>query len=117
MEYFKCHAGDVIWPFGVLLRVLQARDEIDIPFSQLILDYWTSFARTHDPNPDLGYLKARGYWSSIAQLKVAGKWDEVKASKPTARWLQWNGRQVPFEEKEQCDALGLPLDYYESLRE
>lgn len=88
MEYFKCHAGDVIWPFGVLLRVLPARDEIDVPFSQLNLNYWTSFVRTYDPNPDLDYLKARDYGSSIAQLKVAGKWEEVKASKPRARWLQ-----------------------------
>ncbi|PVH69943.1 cholinesterase [Cadophora sp. DSE1049] len=115
MEYLKCHAGDVIWPFGLLQRLLPVRDEIDMPFSQLILDYWTSFARTHDPNPEMSYLKARGYWGSIAQLKVAGRWDQVKTSKPAARWLQWNGKQVPFDEKEQCDALGLPLDYYELL--
>ncbi|KAK0099674.1 hypothetical protein ONS95_013433 [Cadophora gregata] len=115
LEYSKCHAGDVIWTFGLLSRLLPVRDDIDLPFSQLILDYWTSFARTHDPNPDMGYLKARGYWGTVAQLKVVGGWDEVKGSKPTARWLHWNGKQVPFDEKEQCDALGLPLDYYESL--
>lgn len=117
LEYFKCHAGDVIWTFGLLQRLLPVRDEIDIPFSQLILDYWTSFARRHDPNPDMRYLKARGYWATIAQLNVAGTWDRVRPSRPTARWLQWNGKQVPYDEKEQCEALGLPLDYYELLQE
>ncbi len=115
-EYFKCHAGEVAWEFGTLMRTLQARDDIDVPFSQLVVDYWSSFARTHDPNPHIKYLVARGYWNTIAQLEAVGRWEEVIATKPAARWLQWNGKQLPFDEEEQCNALGLPLDYFEEVK-
>ncbi len=35
------------------------RDGLNIAFSQLVLDYWSSFVRTGSPNPDPGYLRAR----------------------------------------------------------
>jgi hypothetical protein len=68
-EYFKCHSGDLTQVFGTWRRLgLPERDPNDTPFTQSIMDYWTSFARTHDPNPDAAYLRARGYVNTTAQI-------------------------------------------------
>jgi carboxylesterase type B len=112
-EYFKCHAGEQLIVFGNIKRDgLPDRDGLDVPFSRLIIDYWTSFARTRDPNPDPAYLLARGYHSTISQTTAVGKWEQAKAVDPTVRLLQWNGRHVPFGERDQCNTLGFPLDYF-----
>ncbi|KAH7336290.1 Alpha/Beta hydrolase protein [Rhexocercosporidium sp. MPI-PUGE-AT-0058] len=95
LEYYKCHGGE------------------QFSFS-LVVDYWSSFARSGDPNPDRKYLEARGYYRTLAQTERTGKWKQVDAKKPSWRLLQWNGGPVPFSEGEQCRALGFPLDYYES---
>ena len=110
-EYYKCHAGEQLVVFGNVRRAGQAdRDGLDVPFTQLVVDYWAAFARTGDPNPDKGYLAARGYGASLAQVESTGEWEPVDAEEPTMRLLQWNGTQVPFAEQSQCEALGLPLD-------
>ena len=110
-EYYKCHAGEQLIVFGNVRRAGQAdRDGLDVPFTQLVVDYWGSFARTGDPNPDKAYLEARGYFASLGQVERSGRWEPVDAQKPTMRLLQWNGAQVPFVEQSQCQALGLPLD-------
>jgi carboxylesterase type B len=71
LEYFKCHAGDLANNFGNVARVgFPERDQYDIPFGQLAVNYWTSFARTLDPNPDPGFLRARGYWNTLGQIQV-----------------------------------------------
>ena len=114
-EYFKCHSGELYYEFGTLTREgLPDRDGKDFLFSQLIVDYWSSFARTYDPNPDPEYLKVRGYTNTIEQVKRSGKWPTLNAANPTLRQLQVDGNHIPFKEKEQCDALGLPLTYYEN---
>ncbi|KAK6543526.1 hypothetical protein TWF694_000272 [Orbilia ellipsospora] len=114
-EYFKCHAGEVDYAFGVVLRTgLPQRDEFDIPFSQLVLDHWASFVWNHDPNPSTDYLKARGYYNTLNQVKISGLWERVNAARPQLKWLQWNSRTVPFPEGPQCAALGYPLDYFET---
>jgi carboxylesterase type B len=110
-EYYKCHAGEQLIVFGNVRRAGQAdRDGLDVPFTQLVVDYWSAFARTGDPNPDKAYLEARGYYTSLSQIGITGRWAPVDPQRPTMRLLQWNGAQVPFVEESQCKALGLPLD-------
>ena len=114
-EYFKCHSGEEFYTFGtVLWNNLPIRDELDIPFEQVVVDHWSSFGRTHDPNPDPAYLKARGYYNTAREVAVTGQWNKVDAAAPTLRQLQWTSDQIPFKEKTQCAVLGFPLDYYES---
>lgn len=111
-EYFKCHAGDLANTFGNIARVgFPFRDENDVPFMQLITDYWTSFARNLDPNPDMAYLEVRGYWSTIHQIAVSGAWDPVTVGEPMMMELQWNSVMRPFRDAEQCAVLGFPPGY------
>jgi carboxylesterase type B len=110
-EYFKCHAGDLAISFGTFARSdFPERDAYDIPFAQLVVDYWTSFARTHDPNPDPEYLKVRGYWDTLNQIQVSGQWLSVDAEQPEMLELQWNSVMKPFPDAPQCSLLGQPLD-------
>ena len=114
-EYMKCHAGEQMIVFGTLQRSgYPDRDGLDVPFMQLAVDYWTSFARTGDPNPDKGYLQARGHFHTLSQVEKTGRWEAVDAEKPTMRLLQWNGGQIPCGEGEVCKALGAPLDVFET---
>jgi hypothetical protein len=114
-EYYKCHAGEQLVMFGNALRAGQAdRDGLDVPYMQLVVDYWSAFARAADPNPDADYLRARGHFNTLAQVTSTGKWEPVDAENPTLRLLQWNGAQVPFVETEQCNALGFPLHILEA---
>ncbi|KAF2236933.1 carboxylesterase from carbohydrate esterase, partial [Viridothelium virens] len=116
-EYYKCHSGDLFYVFGNIIRSgLPQRDADDIPFSQYILDSWTSFARTHNPNPDIGYLIARGYGNTIHQIQTAGVWEPFNTSQPSYRQLQWPSIQMPLNDGPQCQALGFPLDYYDKPR-
>jgi hypothetical protein len=112
LEYFKCHAGDLANTFGNVARVgFPDRDGLDAKFGQLVTDYWTAFARNQDPNPQMGYLEARGYWNTIAQVTKSGVWEKVKAEEPRMMELQWNSVMMPFRDVEQCAVLGFPLDY------
>ncbi|KAH9903573.1 Alpha/Beta hydrolase protein [Xylariomycetidae sp. FL2044] len=113
MEYFKCHSGELYYVFGNLARQgLPLRDEFDLPFEQFVVDSFSAFARTYDPNPDLGFLAARGYDNTIAQIEGAGAWMPATKEEATMRVLQWPSVQRGFAESEQCESLGLGLDYY-----
>ncbi|KAI5244086.1 alpha/beta-hydrolase [Aureobasidium subglaciale] len=112
LEYFKCHAGDLANTFGNVARVgFPDRDGLDAKFGQLITDYWTSFARNLDPNPNMEYLKVRGYWNTINQIEQSGLWEKVDAAQPKMMELQWNSVIMPFRDVDQCAVLGFPLDY------
>ncbi|KAK8090143.1 hypothetical protein PG997_005104 [Apiospora hydei] len=112
-EYWKCHSGELDYVFGNLARQgLPLRDEHDLPFEQFVLDSFAAFARTHDPNPDLGFLRARGYAHTIRQMQMAGRWAPATKGAMTTRTLQWPSHQRPFGELPQCESLGLGLDYY-----
>ncbi|KAK3687842.1 Alpha/Beta hydrolase protein [Podospora appendiculata] len=114
-EYYKCHAGEQMVVFGTERRAGRPdRDGLDVPFMQLVVDYWSAFARSGDPNPDIGYLMARGYLNTLGQVQTAGRWEAVDASNPTMRLLQWNGKQIPFVDQDVCKALGAPLDVLEA---
>ncbi|KAI9050625.1 hypothetical protein LZ554_005784 [Drepanopeziza brunnea f. sp. 'monogermtubi'] len=112
-EYFKCHSGDLLYVFGTLAyNQLPMRDENDLPFMQFVVDAWTSFARTYNPNPDKGFLEARGYTNTSRQLEMAGEWMPVsKDGGLEMRSLQWPSSQAGFRDLEQCAELGWPLDY------
>ncbi|KAK5107289.1 hypothetical protein LTR62_001418 [Meristemomyces frigidus] len=111
LEYFKCHAGDLAMSFGTFARSgFPERDQYDIPFAQLTVDYWTGFARTLDPNPAQEYLMARGYWDTLQQTAFAGPWDPVNARQPEMMELQWNGVMRPLPDAVQCAVLGQGLD-------
>ncbi|PSR94379.1 Alpha/Beta hydrolase protein [Coniella lustricola] len=112
--YLRCHSGDLYEVFGnIAFQGLPFRDAVDLPFEQMVLDSWTAFARTYDPNPDEGFLTARGYTNTSAILKAHGKWEPATKGKLALRALAWPPYQGVFREREQCDAIGLPLTYYE----
>jgi carboxylesterase type B len=115
-EYFKCHSGDLYYVFGTILRMgYPLRDDNDLLFQQFILDAWTSFARTYDPNPSQGFLEARGYVNTSDALQKFGLWPSLSKSKAdglTARLLQMSSRQVPFQDTSQCAVLGWPIELY-----
>ncbi|KAH8809183.1 Alpha/Beta hydrolase protein [Xylogone sp. PMI_703] len=113
LEYFKCHSGELYFVFGTVLRMgLPLRDENDLPFEQFILDSWSSFARSYNPNPNLAFLAARGYSNTADELAAAGLWQPLSPEKYSFRELQWPSHQMDFRDGPQCDILGYPLDYY-----
>lgn len=115
-EYLKCHSGEITFVTGSLNRWQQDRDGNDTPFAQLMVDYWGSFARTGNPNPDKEFLKARGYQGTLDQIgRSGGAWKPVSAENPQLRWLQWGPgeKMADFQDKAQCEALGLPYNVYD----
>ena len=106
----RCHGGDVYYTFGNLIRQGRpVRDNIDMPFSQFIVDLFTSFIRSSNPNPDPKYLHNRGYESTLEEVtRPGGIWDPVSdANNPTLRYLIWPADQITFQEISQCDVLGV----------
>lgn len=114
LPYFRCHSGDLYEVFGnIAFQGLPLRDEADLPFEQLVVDAWASFARTGNPNPEEGFLVARGFGSTLDVLGASGRWAAATRGDLTLRALGWPPRQEGFGEGAQCDGLGLPLTYYE----
>ncbi|KAI1745734.1 Alpha/Beta hydrolase protein [Xylaria scruposa] len=112
-EYFKCHSGELYYLFGNLAREgLPMRDEHDLPFQQFVVDSFSSFARTYDPNPDPAYLRARGYVNTLSEIGRIGIWKPATKHRMIKRVLQWPNTESLFTELEQCWGLGLSLDYY-----
>lgn len=77
------------------------------------MDYWTSFGRTLNPNPDPEFLRVRGYWNTLNQIAVSGSWDEVNIKQPMQMVLQWNSFMSSFGYEAQCVVVGQPLNYLE----
>jgi len=116
LPYFQCHSGELFFNFGTLGQSIPGmpfRDEHDLPFEQVTVDAWTAFARTFNPNPDAGFLAARGYTGTAAALREWGPWEEVKSAAPV-RVLSWPSRGSGWLEEAQCSLLGFPLDFYEN---
>ncbi|PCH35223.1 carboxylesterase from carbohydrate esterase [Wolfiporia cocos MD-104 SS10] len=114
-EYFKCHSGELYYVFATLPTTQPYRDDEDLPFMQFMLDAWTSFARTYNPNPDPAYLAARWYNGTLAHLAQQSPWlpvtSETLATTPL-RTLQYESFMTAFAEQEQCDYVGYPLNYF-----
>lgn len=112
-EYLKCHAGEQMMVFGTILRAgLPDRDGRDVPFMQLVMDYWSAFARTRNPNPEGEYLRVRGYHGTLAQVGSVGEWVAAGEGEANLRGLQWDGGHIGLREEDQCEALGLPLGFW-----
>ena len=111
--YFRCHSGELYYVFGTLVRQGQPpRDEEDIPFSQYIVDSWTSFAREKNPTPNQAFLTARGFTNTTTTVKESSVWAPIQGGTPTLRILNTKPRNEGYREIEQCNVLKLPLDYY-----
>lgn len=117
--YFKCHSGDLYEVFGnIAFQELPFRDAYDLPFEQLVVDSWSSFARTYDPNPSLGFLEARGYRNTSQavwgqQKRGVGRWTAATKGNMMTRSLAWPPREGGFRDLAQCEGIGLPLTYYQ----
>ncbi|KAK3295616.1 Alpha/Beta hydrolase protein [Chaetomium fimeti] len=111
--YLKCHSGELYYVFGNLWRQgLPLRDEGDLGFARLVLDGFAAFVRRGDPNVEGGWLRARGL--QVEGGEGVGRWEPSRKGKLTMRVLDWpTPRQSGFRELEQCEGLGLGLDYYE----
>ncbi|KAF2437823.1 cholinesterase [Karstenula rhodostoma CBS 690.94] len=113
LPYWKCHSGELYYEFGTAIREgRQPRDQEDIPFSQYLLDTWTAFGRTKHPNPDLGFLQARGFTNTSAVVKKITPWKPTSARDLKLRVLDVRPRDEGFREVKQCEVLKLPMDYY-----
>ena len=120
-DYFKCHSGELYYVFGTLaFNGLPPRDEFDIPMSQFAVDTWASFARTHNPTPQLGFLRARGFANTTAEIMRSGgayTWEPVRAGRELRlRLMQYPSVEESFhvyDGARECEALGFPIDYYE----
>lgn len=111
----RCHSGELYYVFGTTPADRPYRDDQDLPFMQRMLDVWSSFARTFDPNPDPGFLAARGFTSTAQQLAALQKWEKVtKANlgESPVQLLQWESEMVPWGKQAQCEFLGFPLTYF-----
>jgi carboxylesterase type B len=116
-EYYRCHGGSQVTMFGNHVRMdMPDRDGLDQDFSRLVVDYFSSFVRTGNPNVDESYLVARGYNSTLTQVRAVGRWDEVDYEAPEWMILDWDGFMAPFGEADLCAILEQPLDYWESSR-
>lgn len=90
------------------------RDAEDLVFTQYVLDMWTAFGRTFDPNPDVAWLRARGHTSTIEQIALSGTWEAVLPSSITPLMVL-NGKLSGAQgwvETDQCTFVGFPLDYF-----
>ncbi|KAJ7479194.1 cholinesterase [Mycena latifolia] len=114
LPYFRCHSGELLYTFGTLGQLsLPFRDENDLPFEQVTVDIWTSFARTHNPNPDPALLAVRGYTETAEALAQWGLWRDVSSEEPV-RLLSWPSGGSGWLDEEQCALLGFPLDFFEN---
>jgi carboxylesterase type B len=74
--YLRCHSGELYYVFGNLHRQgLPMRDGGDLGFEQFVLDSFVAFMRGGDPNPDGGWLRARGYEGTLGVVGGrGGRW-------------------------------------------
>ncbi|KAF2847030.1 alpha/beta-hydrolase [Plenodomus tracheiphilus IPT5] len=112
--YYRCHSGELYAVFGTTVsQGSLPRDERDIPFSQYVIDTWTAFARTGTPNAEKGFWESRGFVNSTGFAREAGMWRALGQGEKRVRVLGTEVRDGGFREVEQCEVLGLGLEYYD----
>ena len=107
--YFRFHGADMPWVFGTLSTIRVPEDLYSV---QLAVAYFAAFVRGGDPNPNVGYLKVRGYDTVIEGVRQSGEWREVDGKAGPIRLLDYPSKQNGFVDVPQCDWLGYGLDYY-----
>ncbi|EJT99692.1 carboxylesterase from carbohydrate esterase [Dacryopinax primogenitus] len=114
LPHFNCHSGDLAWVFGYVGQPGNPfRDENDYIFQQTIVDQWTSFFRTYNPNPASAYLTARNYTTTAQQLSQNGQWQALTDyQSPTLHILAQPSYPSAFLEQPQCNFFNYPLSYY-----
>ncbi|EJT99690.1 carboxylesterase from carbohydrate esterase [Dacryopinax primogenitus] len=113
LPHFNCHSGDLQYTFGTVgLSGTPFRDANDLYFQQQIVDQWTSFYRSYNPNPDPLYLAVRGYTNTALEYVRDGAWQQLSYANPTLRVLSVPSTQRPMLETAQCDSLNYTLAYY-----
>lgn len=98
-------------PF-VLGTLARPRNADDLDAQRLITGYFAAFVRTGDPNPEEGFLRAKGYVGMAEVVRERGRWEEVGGREGPVRVLDWPGREGGFVDTAQCEWLGYGLDYY-----
>ena len=113
LPYYRVHGGEVGIAFGTV-GANQIREPQDLWFTQLMSGYWTAFIRTLDPNPDLEYLKVRGYEETLEAVGQSGPWKAVQNGNTDGPVLalDWPAQTIPYRDAEQCTWLNYTLTYY-----
>lgn len=88
------------------------RDINDLRTVQLTSGYFGSFIRTGQPNPDLTYLRARGYQSTTDAISVAGPWPKVSEKTGPIKKFDYPSATSIFVDQSQCDYLNSSVTYY-----
>ncbi|GKT53789.1 alpha/beta hydrolase [Colletotrichum tofieldiae] len=116
IDNLRCHSGELLPLFGNIVRQGNPlRDEYDLPWEQYLVDTFTSFARTYNPNPGKEFLKARGFESTLRAQEKSGPWEPSVRGQMKMRKIDWpveRDMMRDFKDIEQCKWLKLPLDYY-----
>ncbi|OHW93544.1 carboxylesterase from carbohydrate esterase family gh10 [Colletotrichum incanum] len=116
IDNLRCHSGELLPLFGNIVRQGNPlRDEYDLPWEQYLVDTFTSFARTYNPNPEMEFLKARGFESTLEAQEKSGPWEPSVRGEMKMRKIDWpveGDMMSDFKDIEQCKWLKLPLDYY-----
>lgn len=112
LPYLRCHSGDLLFEFGNYANEeVIFRDQNDLPFTALIMDYWTAFARNHDPNPSIDYLSIRGYSSTEKIIQETARWQESQSKNLNVRLLDALPRQLNHSiRSKQCSIVGIPSE-------
>ncbi|UZJ55779.1 hypothetical protein CBS101457_005099 [Exobasidium rhododendri] len=111
--YYLCHSGDLLPLFNTAgyTASYPIRDADDVVHTALMMDYWTSFARSGKPNPSQSYLTVRGYYTT-ARLVNDNPWNPTTSSSLELLSLGPNPYMQDLHiRQDQCSALGLPIDY------
>jgi carboxylesterase type B len=96
--YSRCHSGELFYVFGNLKRMgMPYRDaEGDMALQQEVLDRWAAFAWGRSPNGPSG-----------------STWEPAVSAEMKLLSIDWpESSMTAFRDLEQCEWLGLPLDYY-----
>lgn len=109
LPYFRLHGADLGFTYG---NQNPLRDEKDLLASQLISGYFAQFAKTGDPNPDLEYLRVRGYTDALAAVQDSGRWEPISSQKGPTKTLDWRAKTAEFPDLEQCAWLNYTILYY-----
>ncbi|PPJ60441.1 hypothetical protein CBER1_07324 [Cercospora berteroae] len=107
--YFRLHGSEGGFTYGVQSPL---RDRNDLLATQLISGYFAQFTKTGDPNPNVGFLKVRGYFDALEQVQKSGRWDAVSDKTGPAKSLDAVSRSIRFPELEQCTWLKYTISYY-----